>query len=417
MAVLGAGISGLSLARALHFLQAHVTVYSDGSPESWKQYAHFSSFLSPEQLKDARKSPLRNDGQQLLCKSPGVPSSHPLMVLAKKHNLPIWADINLAYHFCKVPIIALTGTNGKTTTTLMIKELLILSGLKVFCGGNIGLPCSNIIFDPEDYDVCVWELSSFQLEYCPHFRADYSCILNITPDHGERYQKFSQYKKAKYNIFKNRRPRDFNLLPEKLLESPSSSMTTYTESDVENFRRRYNWDKFFLQGSFNKENLYVAHTLVAHFLGKEGETQKLIETFKGPLHRLESLGNWCHLQIYNDAKSTNWQSTLEALRSFSDSATIYLILGGKLRGKNDECRPYLQELLFRCKKIFLIGESGPPLHEELGEKSIFLDNLENIKSYLQQRDLSGVLLLSPGFPSFDQFENYKKRGRDLKNYF
>ena len=246
--------------------------------------------------------------------------------------------------------------------------MLVLSGLKVFCGGNIGRPCSDIIFNPKDYDVYVWELSSFQLEYCPHFRADYSCIINITPDHGERYQKFSQYKKDKYNLFQNRHPEDFNLLSEKLLESPSSVITTYSASDIEGFQRQYNWDKFSLKGEFNRENLYVAHTLVTRFLGEEGQTQKLIEIFKAPLHRLQFLGNWCHLKIYNDAKSTNWQSTLEALRSFSDSETIYLILGGKLRGKNDESRPYLQELLFRCKKIFLVGESGPSLHEELGEK-------------------------------------------------
>ena len=148
IAVLGAGASGFSMAKALHFLKAQVTVYSDGPPESWGWYAHFSSFLSPTQLKDAQKNSLKRDGQELLCKSPGIPPSHPLMIAADKHGLPIWTDVNLAYHFCRPPIIALTGTNGKTTTTLMIKELLALSGFKVFCGGNIGRPCTDIIFDP-----------------------------------------------------------------------------------------------------------------------------------------------------------------------------------------------------------------------------------------------------------------------------
>ena len=233
----------------------------------------FPVYCPPDSSKTLGKAPwgiLDKIDRNCSVNPPGIPNSHPLIVAAKQQDIPIWSDVNLAYHFCKAPIIALTGTNGKTTTTLMVKELLTLSGLNVFCGGNIGRPCSDIIFDPRDYDIYVWELSSFQLEYCPHFRADYSSILNISPDHAERYETFSQYKKAKYNLLQNRWPRDFHLLPQELAEDISFPVTTYTAAEVADFKRQYDWGQFQLYGSFNQENLYVAHTLVARFLGREG---------------------------------------------------------------------------------------------------------------------------------------------------
>ena len=193
VAVLGAGASGLSMVRALVALQAQVTLYSDGPPGQWGH-----SVLPERQLRDARTASLA--GEELLCKSPGVPNRHPLVVQAKERGTAIWTDANMAYHFRKAPIIAITGSNGKTTTALMVEQLLSLAGLRVFCGGNIGRPCSEIICDTRDYDIYVWELSSFQLEYCPQFRAEYSTILNLSPNHGERYQHFSQYRRAKYNL-------------------------------------------------------------------------------------------------------------------------------------------------------------------------------------------------------------------------
>ena len=449
VAVLGAGNNGLSMAKALITLGARVTVYSDGPAESWEHYHSLAGLVSPEQLQDARRPATPLNEQALLCKSPGVPNHHPLLAMARENAspIPIWTDANLAYHFRKAPIIAITGTNGKTTTTLMVNQLLGLAGFRVFCGGNIdhplGHPCSNIVFDPEDYDVYVWELSSFQLEYCPDFRANYSTILNLEANHAERYESFLQYKQAKYNLLQNHRDKDFHLLPRELTADkvfPVSSLpvTTYLPSEVEDFERCYNWNQFKLQGAFNRKNLFVAYRLVKQFLQNKKLppqiihklTQKLIETFQAPPHRLRSLGIWQNLHIYNDAKSTNWQATLRAIDSFPNSIPIYLILGGKLRREQTEqiriddssCQiRHQRELLKikkRCKKILLIGESSKQLNNEFGEHSLLLHDLENVKSYLRQNNgLSGVLLFSPGFPSFDQFANYQERGERFKKLF
>ncbi|MCY4644838.1 MAG: UDP-N-acetylmuramoyl-L-alanine--D-glutamate ligase [Bacteriovoracales bacterium] len=429
VAVMGAGICGISMVKALKGLGVDTVLYSDGPPESWASYRAARSLLPRQKLKDGRREHLA--GKDLLCKSPGVPGHHPLVKEAQEKNIPIWTDANLAYHFCEAPIMAVTGTNGKTTTVLMLQKLLQREGFEVFCGGNIGRPCADSILGA--FDIYLFELSSFQLEYCPHFRADYSAITNISPNHEERYETFSLYKKAKYNLFQNRRDEDFHLIPEKLKleDDPPFPVRAYTPKEVEDFKACYDWTRFQLQGPFNQENLFTAHTLAEAFLKNSSpkasshlktKTQDLIDTFSPPPHRLEPLGRWRGLNLYNDSKSTNGLSTLKALESFSDSGPIYLIFGGQMRRKYQHYGPHLQKLHLqklksKCKKIFLIGESAGLLHSKLGGVSLLLDTLENVKEYLEKNDLSGTLLFSPGLPSFDRYADYKERGNHFKEIF
>ena len=441
VAVLGAGGNGLAMAQALTYLGARVTVYSDGAPENWPRYPDLIKILPAKNLRDAGGEDF--SGHQLLCKSPGVPNRHPIVTAAEQRACPIWTDVNLAYHFARAPIIAITGTNGKTTATLMVAELLKLAGLRVFCGGNIGYPlgspCSNIIFEPQDKDVYVWELSSFQLEYCPDFSANYGAILNLSANHQERYQSFSQYRQAKFNLLqnyhKNYHKGGLYLLPQELAAYTTLPITSYSAEEVADFEQDYYWGAFQLQGDFNRSNLFVAHQLVKQFLLDRGRdigplgdwTQQLIETFAPPPHRLEYLGRWRNLHLYNDAKSTNGDATWRAVASLADTHAdtgtdtlpLYLILGGKLREREEDLGdyPYRREFLQKCAQIFLIGESGQWLREQFGKVALELHNLENVKNYLQQRDHQGVLLFSPGHPSFDQFANYQERGERFKKLF
>ena len=435
--VLGAGASGISMAKALKKLGALVTVFSDGSPQTWPLWEDFSSLIPPQHLFDATSSSLTSSPPQtiqLLCKSPGVPNEHPLVVQAKKNCLPIWTDANLAFLFSSTPLMAITGTNGKTTTTLMINQLLKWAGLKIFCGGNLSPPCCDMILSSQPYDIALWELSSFQLEYAPHLKAHYASILNISPNHLERYQNFFQYKDAKLNLLENLEPGDFFLAPESLkkeLQGTAAEDFTpliqfYTPDDLKTFEQHYDWSQFKPKGQFNRENLFVAHKMSSALLKSQGVgkredlTQKLINTFQGVHHRLEYLGKWENLSLYNDAKSTNWFSTQEALKSFLNKTPLYLIFGGQLR-KNGSHKEDLElikkNLVKRCQKVFLVGEAAQTLHQILGKHSLLLQNLENVKDYLERNKPSGTLLFSPGFPSFDQFSSYQKRGERFKKLF
>ena len=230
---------------------------------------------------------------------------------------------------------------------------------------------------------------------------------------------------AKHLLFKNRRPKDFHLLAQDLAAQVSFPVHTYTPQDVARFQCRYDWSRFQLPGTFNRQNLLVADTLVGQFLRRPAATQKLIDTFQGAEHRLQYLGRWNNLHVYNDAKSTNWHSTLGALSSVAAMAAnspegpraITLIVGGKLRGQDDSCQPHRRELLERCQQVLVFGESGPLLATELGSKALLFGHLCEIKDYLERQPTSGMLLFSPGFPSFDQFADYRERGRWFKQLF
>ncbi len=379
--VLGAGISGQSTLNALRKLGKKATLFSDGLDSS-----------------DALKIPFDNQFD-LLIKSPGIPNEHSYIQKALSLEIPVWTEIELGYVFAKAPIIAITGTNGKTTTTLMAQYLLEKMGKSVFCGGNIGKPFCEHILEDKNYDCYLLELSSFQLEHINEFRADYAALLNISSSHEERYKSFSEYKKAKLNIFKNSNENDLKL------EDSQVNLDDLGSFDFSSFK---------LKGEFQKHNIWFAKTLVEAFSNEKAPVQDLINDFKGAPFRLEYQGIYKNLSIYNDSKSTNWQATFSALNAFEGK--VHLVLGGKKRSEVKLDKSLKEAIDQRTKSIFLIGETANEL-KEIFSKAIIVENLEQLKVYIAKNKISGELLFSPAFPSFDQFKDYIERGEAFKELF
>jgi UDP-N-acetylmuramoylalanine--D-glutamate ligase len=420
VAVYGMGKSGISALRLLSREGANIFAVSKGNPKEW--YHIIQKYVKAENCFDENDPrAVKIFGKSdLIIISPGIPTTNPCLKEAI-NTVPIWSELELGFHFSNVPVIAITGTNGKTTTVSLLGELLKSAGFKIFVGGNIGIPYCDISFHKENYDFAVLEISSFQLEQIESFRPKVAAILNITQNHGERYLTFKEYREAKENIARNLTDEDFLLIPTTdglLVNWVRSLPVKEIEVDLNDFSEmKSSWDlsKFQLIGKHNLFNLYFCFKILK-VLGINPKTAKAgMENFRGVDFRLQKEDCDLPFEIFNDAKSTNYDATLTALNSLSEKkAQIYLILGGQKRGIGDELGDILSELKKYVAKIFLIGETTEMLAKELAnqipiEKSFSIEKaLEQVK---KDKDFKGILLFSPAFPSFDQFENYVARGK------
>ncbi|MFA5584104.1 MAG: UDP-N-acetylmuramoyl-L-alanine--D-glutamate ligase [Bacteriovoracaceae bacterium] len=354
--------------------------------------------------------------------SPGIPREHKSMELALSQGVPVISEIEFAYRlFSHIPVIAITGTNGKTTTTTMITQALEELGKRVFCGGNIGIPYSDIALVNEDIDYAVIEVSSFQLESIQEFHPKVALILNVFPNHTERYSDVESYAIAKNNIYKNLNKSDLLIIGKEnpflhLIETQAMKSYFSIES-LSEFERTFDFSKAHLKGKHNEAN-FLATKLTLDFLqlGDQESFQRFIETFTGVEHRLEFVKEYQGLRIYNDAKSTNSLATVTAIKAFEEP--IYLIVGGKLRNESDKLLPDFLLYKEKIKKIFLIGEVTERLFLELGsefevEKSY---DVKNVLKYAKDHGLVGELVFSPAHPSFDQFKSFVDRGESFKKW-
>jgi len=428
--VFGPGLSGKS---ALDFLKdqpiSEVLIVGSGHPSNWGLKEVFFKHPFRALSQDETQCSKEMADCDLIVLSPGIAREHSLLVEAHHKGTPIWSEVELAYHFFKAPIIAVTGTNGKTTTVTLLGELFKAFGLSTFVGGNIGLPFLEAL--KSDYDLALLELSSFQLESLEDFHANMTSILNVFPNHGERYDDHEDYRLAKWNIIQHQKEDEYLFVgedvggpKEKIGKPQRVELPLSFEDDLLREVEGLDLSKIKVVGTHNRKNIWFAWKLFSTFL-KEESKSKVIKVFKevvynfsGVEHRVEALGNIEGNLVFNDAKSTNWQATLTALMAVSEiDLPITLIMGGQLRGHNDlptsEQMKMIKDLTHEC---LTIGESGKCLFEyDPYFKEVV--SIEGAKKYMQDNQTQGIILFSPGFPSFDQFENYAQRGRKFKELF
>ncbi len=371
----------------------------------------------------------------LVVVSPGVdPTIEPIQKALEK-GVRVISELELAYHFIRVPIIAVTGTNGKTTTTLLIGEMLRENGRKVGVGGNVGDPLILFADGGNRWDVLVVEVSSFQLEGIEDFRPRLSVFLNITEDHLDRYPQFADYIDAKMRIFANQNSEDMAVLnrddpivmkfgktvkAKKVFFSLSERLDEGAFSNGQTIILRlgakeedYSFAKSPLNGIHNVENMMAALTTARLFGCSKGAIEAALNRFEGLEHRLEFVREIEGVLFYNDSKGTNVGSVVKSLQSFSEP--VILIAGGK--DKNGDLSPLRELIRGRVKQLILIGEAKERMGRELGglTSTAMAKTLEDAVLLAYQTAKRGeVVLLSPACSSFDMFKDYKERGNVFK---
>lgn len=427
--VLGLGVSGMAALTLLAKKESKILVFNKGKVSSWPQLNTVLNFAKNENLFDDQDPLSLNKVEEceLLILSPGISREHPLVKKCLQLNIPVWSEIELGFQFAQAPIIAITGTNGKTTTTTMMGQILENDGKKVFVGGNIGRAFCEIGHTNEKWDYIVLELSSFQLESIISFHPQIALILNLKDHHGERYKSIKDYGMAKFEITKNMNSKDHLLLP---MSSPllmelgrKNNIHLHPVNDLEilklklEIEEEYSLKDIKVPGDHNIINFYFCIKALKILNISREAIQKTINSFMGVEHRMEKVPtSHADLSFYNDAKSTNWDATLTAISSFSSSdQKLYLILGGKLRGRNDSILPYLENFS-HVHKIYLIGEAGKFLSQELiGETKILSKKCNGLSDVLMDlKNEKGIVVLSPAFPSYDQYKNFEERGNHFK---
>ena len=373
--------------------------------------------------------------QDIIVVSPGVDLSIEPIKKAINHGVKVISEIELAYHFIHIPIIAVTGTNGKTTTTLLIGEMLKEDGKRVGVGGNVGEPLVLFADGKDQWEVLAVEISSFQLEAIKDFRPRISVLLNITEDHLDRYSNYNDYIEAKVRIFTNQNSGDLAVLnkddpmvmqyheevkAKKVLFSLGEKLEEGAFSNGQTISLRlggkgekYSLAKSPLKGVHNIENMMAALTAVRVFGCSKKAIQNVINRFEGLEHRLEFVQKIEGVRFYNDSKGTNVGSVVKSLQSFSEP--VILIAGGK--DKNGDLSPLKELIQKRVKHLILIGEAKERMNRELGgvTDTFMANTMEEAVLLAHEKAKGGdVVLLSPACSSFDMFKDYKERGRVFK---
>ncbi len=366
----------------------------------------------------------------LIVISPGVPSKSPFVSELEEKGKDIISEIEFASYFINSKIIGITGSNGKSTVTSMIYHILKEAGVKATIGGNIGIPL--IKFTEEDSEYFVVELSSFQLEKIKKFKPFISVLLNITPDHLDRYSNFKDYAIAKFNMFKNQQKTDFavlniedeyiknnldNIKATKVLYSIEKEDTDiYTKNNKIFYKKEeiLDFSDIPLLGIHNIENT-LAVVGVMKIIGlRNSEIKKGIKTFKGLEHRTELCGEINGVKFINDSKATNIDATYKALKSFS--SPVILILGGKDKGGDFTL---LNDIIkSKVKKLILIGAAREKIKGQLNRDIEFIEvntMEEAVRNSYALAEKGDIVLLSPACASFDMYKNFEERGKDFKD--
>ncbi len=373
---------------------------------------------------------------ELIVVSPGVPMSIQPLGQARKKGVPVISEIELAFGFLQRPMIAITGTNGKTTTTTLVGEMLRASGKSAFVGGNIGNPLINFVAGPQKEEWVVVEVSSFQLEGIEKFRPSVAVLLNITEDHLDRYSSFPEYGAAKGRIFENQGKEGYAVLnaddsltfqfahrvkSQVLLFSRERAVPMGCFLDrgaiffqgADGQRERFGLDRMKIRGAHNLENFMAAIAACKSCGCPQEALQRLIDEFEGLEHRLEWVRDVDGVKFFNDSKGTNVGSVVKSLLSFDEP--ILLIAGG--RDKEGDYGPLKGLVAEKVKGMALIGEARERMSGALGNltDTVMVDSLEEAVRWAWSKAHSGdVVLLSPACSSFDMFQNYQERGKRFK---
>jgi UDP-N-acetylmuramoylalanine--D-glutamate ligase len=433
--VVGLGKSGVASALFLRSRGARVTV-SDAKPEAELRDEILLLLEHGITVETGGHGDRTLRGQDLIVVSPGVPVDAPQLVQARSLGEPVIGEIELAAHFLSGQIVAITGANGKTTTTSLAGEIIAAGKFSTLVGGNIGTPAISFVDEGGPATWIVLEVSSFQLETIVEFRPRIAVILNITPDHLDRHKTFDNYVNTKARIFENQQADDFTVLNAD--DATTAGLSERTRAQVFWFSRKKEIEKgafvrgaqiYFrdgrherqilplaevsLKGGHNLENV-LAGVSIGMVVGCQPEQiRDAVRNFKAVEHRLEFVARVASVDYYNDSKATNVDATIKALESFP--ANVHLILGGKDKGSDYSV---LQELLReRVKRVYTIGAAAAKIESQIqGAAEIeHAETLENAVRRASEIALEGdVILLAPACASFDQFQSYEHRGRVFK---
>jgi UDP-N-acetylmuramoylalanine--D-glutamate ligase len=373
--------------------------------------------------------------QDLIVPSPGVPANLPGLVAARGAGIPIWSEIELASRFLRGKLIAITGSNGKTTTTALAGHILAGAGMQVIVAGNIGTPLISRVDDSKESTVTVAEVSSFQLEWIDSFRPDVSVVLNLTPDHLDRHASFEDYCRAKLRLFENQSDRDFAVInaddPVAARQAPSRPQLRWFSRSrrVAAGASLLNGKIVFrdeggetvlldradiaLRGEHNAENVLAAASAAWLAGVPAAAIAGGVRSFPGVEHRLEFVAEIGGVQFFNDSKATNVDAALKAIAAFSEG--LFVILGGKDKGS--DYAPLIEPLRRHARLVLLIGAAAEKIDAQINGSfpSIHAGTLDRALALACQRAQPGdTVLLAPACASFDQFENYEHRGRVFK---
>jgi len=437
--VVGLGKSGVASALFLKAKGARVTV-SDAKPQDQLE-AEIPALLDQGITVETGGHGERTfGGQDLIVVSPGVPADVPLLVQARALGENVIGEIELAAQFFPGPIVAITGSNGKTTTTTLAGEIVAAGGHRTAVGGNIGTPAITLVQGATADTIAVLEVSSFQLETIQTFHPRIAVVLNVTPDHLDRHRTFAAYTDAKARIFENQQPEDFAVLNSDDLTCVE--LAARTRAQVFWFSRTREVKQgafvregriFFrdhsgqsevmlvseipLKGAHNVENVLAAICVGALLRCEPERIRKAVHDFKAVEHRLEHVATIRGVEYYNDSKATNVDATLKAIESFP--ANIHLILGGKDKGSD---YTVLNDLLRqRVKRVYTIGAAAAKIESQIvspksgGPEIDHAETLETaIKRAAEVAKPGDIVLLAPACASFDQFRNHEHRGKVFK---
>lgn len=408
----------------------------DSSPLTPEEHAHFSGLGVPVVPQEEQYI----GAATLIVLSPAVPYDLPILVAARERGIPTIGEVELSSFFLKGPVLGITGSNGKTTTTALTGHLLQQAGISCQVGGNIGTAVTSLIDSSDAHRWNVLELSSFQLESISHFRAQVAACLNVTPDHLDRHHTFEIYANAKARLFETQKEND-------------TAVLNYDDATCRNFAARTKgkvfwfsvtqrvpngvwlsadqlmWnDKAFMQrsqiklrGLHNVENV-MAGAALAHLAGAPlAAIGPAVSSFPGVEHRIEFVRTLDGVEYYNDSKATNVDASLKAIDAFPSG--LWIILGGKDKGS--DYAPLREPLQQRAKGVLLIGAEPPyayaaaPIIRQALEGAVGLTDcgtLESAVAYARAQAAPGdTVLLSPACASFDQFQNYEERGKRFKH--
>jgi UDP-N-acetylmuramoylalanine--D-glutamate ligase len=436
--IIGAARSGIAAARFLVDRGATVALNDQKPLDQW----------SPEALalKEAKVGLLPGeapswllDQLDLVVVSPGVPATIIPIRYAERAGAEVIGEVELAARYLKGRIVAITGSNGKTTTTSLLGELLRDAGLNVQVGGNIGKPLISMVESSRDDGWTVAELSSFQLETIKTFRPSIAIVLNVTPNHMDRYETFNDYAGAKHRIFMNQTEEDVAVLN---ADDPTvSSWESGVRAKVMRFSVRQELergvflsgdelvfrgdegeqdllriDEMKLRGLHNVENVAAALTVGIAAGASIESMRETVKRFNPVEHRLEFVDEIAGVRFYNDSKATSVDATLKALEAFAgDAGKVVLILGGK--GKKAPYAPLAPLVRDKVRKLVLVGEDAETIANELGEYAPFEranDMKDAVARSFAAAEEGDLVLLAPACASFDMFESFEHRGKVFK---
>ncbi len=436
--VLGAGKSGVGVARFLAKNGATVALHDKKPVENWSDEAR-SLKTEKVGLIDGDLPSWLLDQIDLVVISPGVPTNSIPARYVERKDGEVIGEVELAYRFMKGRIVGITGSNGKTTTTTLISEILKNAGIETQVGGNIGTALITLAESSTDETWTVCELSSFQLETIKDFRPNVAVALNVTPNHLDRYDFFSDYAAAKHRLFMNQTAEDVAVLNAddevtaswaKGLKANIVLFSVKEELEEGLFLRGRDLicrannkekvlttrDEIFLLGLHNVENVLASLAVGLACGASPDSMRETVKNFKGVEHRIEFVAEIEGVRFYNDSKATSVDATLKALEALSESdGKTILILGG--RGKNAPYSPLINLIEKSVRKLVLMGEDADNIESQLKNHApiVRAEDMTDavVKSY-EKSEKGDAVLLAPACASFDMFGSYEERGKVFK---